>query len=165
MKIAIVIYTQSGHTLQFAKAIEKRFNSSGYETELFYLRTSGPVTPKGDKFTIKNPPDISGFDAALFGSPVWAFKAAPVIMEYLLQLKNFKGKKALSFVCKGLPFTWTGGDQAIKAMNQELESSGCDVLPGVILQAFFKPNQKKIDEAVEKVFSNFTSNTQNPDSL
>ncbi|NLG15777.1 MAG: flavodoxin family protein [Fibrobacter sp.] len=156
MKVAIVIHTQSGHTTQFARAIASKFNQNGHECDVMLLRTTGQVSPGSRKFTIKNPPEIYGYDAALFGGPVWAFSASPVIKSYLGQLKNLKCKKVMSIATKGLPFSWTGGSRALKQMDQELEASGGTVLPGEVLHFFFKANQKKMNSAVERIFKAFT---------
>ncbi len=156
MKVGIIIHTQSGHTAQFARAIATKFNSNGHEAEIEMLRTSGQVSPGSQKFTIKNFPEVEQFDAILFGGPVWAFKASPVIMSYLSQLNGIKNKKVLSFVTMMFPFACMGGKQAIKAMNQELEASGGNVLPGVILQFFFKANPQKMEQAVQRIYEEIT---------
>ncbi len=155
MKIGIIIHTQSGHTAHFARAIAAKFKSNGHEAEIEMLRTAGRVSPGSRKFTIKNSPEVEQFDAILFGAPVWAFKASPVIMAYLSQLTKIKNKKVLSFVTMMFPFPWMGGKQAIKAMNQELETSGAEVLPGEILQFFIKANPQKMEQAVERIFQAF----------
>jgi flavodoxin len=155
MKIGIIIHTQSGHTAHFARAIAAKFNSNGHEAEIEMLRTSGQVSPGSRKFTIKNSPEIEQFDAILFGGPVWAFNASPVIMSYLSNLKSVKNKKVMSFVTMMFPFACMGGKQAIKAMDQELEASGGDVLPGEILQFFFKANPQKLEQAVERIYEAF----------
>jgi len=156
MKVGIIIHTQSGHTAQFARAIATKFNSNGHEAEIEMLRTSGQVSPGSRKFTIKNFPEVEQFDAILFGGPVWAFKASPVIMSYLSQLNRIKNKKVLSFVTMMFPFACMGGKQAIKAMDQELEASGGNVLPGEILQFFFKANPQKMEQAVQRIYEVIT---------
>ena len=157
MKIALVLHSQSGHTMQFARAIAEKFNKNGHETDISLIRTTGPVSPGSTKFQLKNPPSVEGFEGALFGGPVWAFKASPVIMKYLGQLTNIKNKKVMGFATMGFPFTWMGGKQAIKAMTEELEISGGTVLPGEVLPFFFKANQQKMNEAVERIYTAFTS--------
>ncbi len=156
MKIAIVIHTSSGHTLAFARAIESKLISKGHEVDIIGLRTIGTVTPSSrSKFELKSPPEMDEYDAVMVGGPVWAFKASPVIMKYLAQVKNIKGKKAYTFVTMGLPFKFTGGDRAIRMMTEELEASGADVLGGEALQYLFKTDQKKLDAAVERICSHF----------
>ena len=154
MKVGIVIHTSSGHTLAFARAIESKLISKGHKVEIIGLRTIGAVTPSGrSKFQLKSPPELDEFDTVLVGGPVWAFKASPVIMKFLAQTKSLKGKKGLSFVTMGLPFKFTGGERAIHMMNEELEASGADVLDGETLLYLFKANQKRMDEAVERICS------------
>lgn len=157
MKIGIIIHTQSGHTANFARAIAAKFNDNGHETDIGMLRTTGRVSPGSQKFTIKNPPSLKDFDAVLFGGPVWAFKASPVIMAYLSDARDLKNKKTLSFVTMGLPFPWMGGQQAIKSMDQELEASGANVLKGEILWYGFKVNSQKMQQAVDRIYQQFTS--------
>lgn len=156
MKIGIIIHTQSGHTAQFARAIAAKFNCNGHEAEIEMLRTVGQVSPGSKKFTIKNSPSVEQYDAILFGGPVWAFSASPVIMAYLSQIEKIKNKKVLSFVTMGFPFAWMGGKQAIKALNQELDTSGGDVLSGEILQFLFRVDKKKMEQAVERIYEAFT---------
>jgi len=153
MNIGIVIHTSGGHTLKFAQAIRDKLVSSGHEVDLTGLRTRGTVTagflPIGRvNFTIKNPPELDEFDAVLVGGPVWWFKASPVIMRYLIEdVQNLKGKRALSFVTMGS----TGGQRALRMMNEELEAAGADVLEGEALKYFIKPNELKLTEAVERI--------------
>jgi len=45
--------------------------------------------------------DVSGYDILVFGSPVWAFKPAPVIHTAIESLKGCNGKKAGAFFTHG----------------------------------------------------------------
>jgi menaquinone-dependent protoporphyrinogen IX oxidase len=109
----------------------------------------GGISPSTKaKYTIKNPPDLSEFDAVLVGGPVWAFKASPVIMKYLVEdVQKLKGKKAMAFVT----MVGYGGDRALKMMNEELEASAADVLEGEKLKCFFKFKAGVLEGAVERV--------------
>jgi flavodoxin len=156
MKIAIVLHSQSGHTAQFAKIIASKFTENGHETDTRLLRTSGHVSPGKKNFELRDAPEIDQYDAALFGGPVWAFTASPVIMKYLSGLKNFKGKKAACFVTMGSPFLWMGGNQAVKAMNSKLESCGADVLKGEIVPYHFKANKTKMTESANRLYKTIT---------
>ncbi|MFP4162829.1 MAG: flavodoxin family protein [Chitinispirillaceae bacterium] len=159
MKIGIVVHTSSGHTLTFARAVESKLKSRGHQVDVLGLRTIGAVTPGSrSKFELKSPPELDEYDLVMVGGPVWAFKASPVIMKFLAQVKSLKGKKALSFVTMGLPFKFTGGERAIRMMNEELEASGADVLSGEMLHYMFKTDQKKLEEAVERICSAVENN-------
>jgi len=157
MKIAIVIHTNTGNTLKFAQAIRDALTAKGHEVDLLGLRTIGAVSPMatlfgGSRFSIKSPPELDEFDAVLAGGPVWMFKASPVIMKFLVEdVRKLKGKKALSFVTMGSPLKLTGGDRALRMMNDELEVSGADVLEGEKLVCLFKANKEKLAAAVERI--------------
>jgi len=153
MNIGIVIHTSGGHTLKFAQAIRDKLVSLGHEVDLTGLRTIGTVTAgllplARVNFTIKNPPELEGFDTVLVGGPVWGFKASPVIMRYLIEdVRKLKGKRALSFVT----MVGFGGARALRMMNEELEAAGADVLEGEALKSFFMPDALKLSAPVERI--------------
>ena len=159
MNIGIIIHSQSGHTAALAKAIAGKFRQNNHEVTIKSLQTSGLTKPGSRHFSISNTPDeeeMEGFDIILFGGPVWAFKASPVIMEYLRWLKKLNGKKALSFVTMGFPYKSLGGTRALRSMNEEIKASGGTILPGEILHYFFGFNKLKLQEAVESIYKNVT---------
>jgi len=153
MNIAIVIHTSSGHTLKFAQAIRDKLVSLGHEADLTGLRTVGAVTAgllplTRVNFTIKNPPELEGFDTVLVGGPVWGFKASPVIMRYLAEdVQNLKGKRALSFVTMSM----AGGGKALRMMNGELEAAGAEVLEGEAVKSLFMPNALKLSAPADRI--------------
>ncbi|KMQ50643.1 flavodoxin [Chitinispirillum alkaliphilum] len=151
MKIGIVIHTQSGHTLNFAKIIEKKLTQHGHEVDIKGLRTKGAVKPRSRKFDLIKIPEIDEYDVLLFGGPVWAFTASPVVLKYLGSLETLKGKKALCFVTMGLPFPSLGGKQAIKAMEEDLALSGAEILPGEIVWYFFSGDEEKMKAAATRI--------------
>ncbi|MDR2578210.1 MAG: hypothetical protein LBC70_05300 [Chitinispirillales bacterium] len=160
--IAIVLHTNSGHTLKFAQAIRDKLVALGHEVDLLGLRIAGSATPGfmfipgagGGRFTIKSPPEVTGYDVILVGGPVWMFKASPVIMRYLAEdLPVIKGKKALSFAT----LLFRGGARALRMMNDELETSGADVLEGEALRYFMKFNEAELVAAVDRICERVTS--------
>jgi flavodoxin len=157
MKLNIILHTQSGRTGELARKIAETFRNAGHETDISMLRTVGTVTPRSIKFEIKNPPEITDEDWIIFAAPVWTFKASPVIMKYLGTLKNLKGKKVVNIVTKSLPFTWTGGTQALTSMNSEVETSNGNALQGEIVQAFLKITPEKMAEVAQRVLKTFSS--------
>jgi flavodoxin len=161
MKIGIILHSQSGHTATFAKAIAAKFTELGHETDTILLMTSGLSRPTSRRFTISNAPmdsEIARFDAVLFGGPVWAFKASPVIMKYLASIGTgtLKGRKALAFVTMGFPWKALGASRALYSMTRKLESFDADVLQGEMLRYLFGFNKKRLAQAVEKITSRVT---------
>lgn len=152
MKIAIVIHSQSGHTAAFAKIIASKFNENGHDADIKLLRSTKHVHPGIKEFELRNAPEINEYDVILFGGPVWAFTASPVIMKYITDQERLKGKKVASFVTMGFPFQWMGGNNAIKVMNNKLDCTGADVLQGEIVSYTFKANTAKMSEAAERLY-------------
>ncbi len=157
MKLSIILHTQSGRTGELARKIAETFRNAGHEVDISMLRTVGTVTPRSTKFEIKNPPEITDEDWIIFAAPVWVFKASPVIMKYLGTLKNLKGKKVVNIVTKSLPFIWTGGSQALTAMNSEVETSNGDTLQGEIVESFLKIPPEKMAEVAQRVLKTFSA--------
>jgi NAD(P)H dehydrogenase (quinone) len=160
MHLGIIIHSQSGHTATVAKAIAEKFRQNGHEVDIKLLMTTGMAKPGSKKFSICNAPEqeeIDGYEAILFGGPVWAFRSSPVIQDFLTWLKKLNGKKVLSFVTHGLPSKSFGATRAIAAMNGELEASGGTVLQGEMLHYFFGINRKKLAEALERIYKGVTA--------
>jgi flavodoxin len=157
MKLNIILHTQSGRTGELCRKIAEVFRNAGHDTDISMLRTVGPVTMRSTRFDIKNAPEITDEDWIIFAAPVWGFKASPVIMKYLGSIKNLKGKKVVNVVTKMLPYPWTGGTQALAAMNSEVEISNGNVLQGEILQSFLKASPEKMAEVAQKILKTFSS--------
>ncbi len=136
MKIAIVVYSQTGNTRKFAEIIEKKLKSKKHATDLFDLKVTGDVHPGAKNFKISNSPDISSYDTVLIGTPVWAFSSAPVIPAFLKNT-DLKGKKVLPFVTMGFPFKVLGGTRAISVLSKAAANNGAEVLPGSIVTKLF----------------------------
>lgn len=157
MKLNIILHTQSGRTGELCRKIAEVFRNAGHDTDISMLRTVGQVTARSSRFEIKNAPEISDEDWLIFAGPVWAFKASPVIMKYLGSIKNLKGKKVINVVTKSLPYPWTGGTQALAAMNSEVDISNGTVLQGEILQSFMKASPQKMEEVAQRILKTLSS--------
>jgi len=60
----------------------------------------------------------------VLAAPVQAFSLSKVMKAYLSHLPALNGKKVAIFVTKGLPFNWTGGNSAVSAIRNAVESRG-----------------------------------------
>jgi hypothetical protein len=77
-------------------------------------------------------------------------------MKYIGSLKNLKNKKVATIVTKSLPFNWTGGNQALAMMKNEVESANGHVVREEILQSFSKASTEKLNAIAENIFSAFS---------
>lgn len=152
MKVGIIVYSQSGHTAEFARAITDHLREAGIEYDVELLRPHGIPKPWTGKIEFRRIPELDDYDIIMIGAPVWAFNASKVIRKYLNSIKPIKGKKALPFVTHGLPAKSLGANRALSQMATELEELGADVLEGESQHYFlFKTNKSKMNEAAKRI--------------
>ncbi len=124
MKIGIIVYSQTGNTYEVAQKIQELLTKKGNSVKIERIDVKNEKERDIKKIQIINGPDISKYDALIFGSPVHAFSLSSVMTAFLSQLKSLEGKKVSCFVTKGLPLKGTGGNQAISKMKGICESKG-----------------------------------------
>lgn len=149
MKIGIVTYSQTGHSYSVGEKLEEKLVSEGHEVELERVIPVGDVNPGSKNITFSSKPEISDYDAVIFGSPVHAFSLAPAMKTYLEQLESIEGKEVACFVTKGLRFKWTGGTRAIGQMKKLCESKGGKVV-GTDIIVWNKNRDSEIEGLVKK---------------
>jgi flavodoxin len=152
MNIGIYLHTKTGRTAAVARRIAAEFTKLGDNVETNLLRTEGTVKPRSTAFEIKPVPAVDKYDLIIFGGPVWAFQASPVISKFLDSLRKsgtIAGKKTACLVTKGLPFGWTGGSQALGSMRAILTGAGATVLTTLMVSAFRIRNEKELGRIAE----------------
>jgi flavodoxin len=131
MNIGIIVFSQSGHTLSVAEKLQERLNQLSHPVQIDAITIEGEAAP--DKFQLTHQPDVSGYDALIFASPVQAFSLNPVMQAYLNGLPSLENKPTAYLVTKQLPFNWTGGNRAIKTMQSICQKKGARILGSAIV--------------------------------
>jgi NAD(P)H dehydrogenase (quinone) len=149
MKIGIVVYSQTGHTYSVAENLQEKLQANGHSVDIERVTTVGDVNPGSKNVTFQNQPDVQGYDALVFGSPVHAFNLAPAMRAYLEQIPSLQGKNVACYVTKGLPFHRTGGNQAISQMKKICQSKGATIV-GTDILVWRGSTSKKMDELTGK---------------
>jgi len=158
MKTIIIVHSQSGSTLEFAKHISDQLKKEKHDVKLVHLQTD-PVTkggsvPKTASIKFANLPDIKDYELILLGGPVWGFSASPIAIAALEKLGNLSGKKILPFVTMGFPFPAMGGKKAIAIMSDKAKEAGASVLPGKIVPKLFHNFKKLFKVEAEDITKN-----------
>lgn len=156
MKVGIVIHSQTGNTANLAGKIAEALRKKGHEAEVHLLRPVGVVRPSSKNIEFRRDPDLSEYDAILFGCPVWAFSASNVMIAYLKKLTILKGKKVLPFVTHGL-FKFMGATKAISRITSLLEMMMADVLEGEMMFKFLGENKGRTEATVERIIKKLTA--------
>lgn len=149
MKIGIIIFSQTENSYSVALKLKDKLIDGGNEVEIERVVPAGNVHPRTKIVEFENEPDVSGYDALVFGSPVHAFNLAPAMRAYLEQIPTLQDKKIACFVTKGLPFNWTGGNKAIDTMKKICESKGGNIV-GTEIIVWRGDIDKKIDDLTRR---------------
>jgi flavodoxin len=149
MKIGIIIHSQTNNTYSVAEKLLENFQEAGNEVKMETVDMMGGNKPQGKDIQIENPPDVTKYDALVFGSPVHAFALAPAMITYLEQISSLSDKRIALYVTKALPFRWTGGSRALGQMEKICKSKGGTVVAKDIV-VWRGDINKKIDELVRK---------------
>lgn len=151
MNIGIIVYSQTGHTLSVAQELQEKLTSAGHTAAIEQITVSGDPSPGKRNFELTAIPAVDQYDGLIFGAPVQAFSLTSVMTAYLEQLSSLKDKKVACLVTKHLPFSWTGGKQAISKMKAICTAKGAAFLGGEIIVWSHSQRQQNITKSVESL--------------
>jgi flavodoxin len=149
VNIGIIVHSQTNNTYSVAERLQAKLQEAGNEVNIGKVDMVGGNKPGSRDIQIENPPDVTGYDGLIFGSPVHAFSLAPAMKVYLEQISSLQDKKVALFVTKGLPLKFTGGTRAIGQMEKICKSKGGNVLATDIV-IWRGDIDKNIDELISK---------------
>jgi flavodoxin len=151
MKIGIIIYSQTGNTKSVAVRIKNELVIKGHSAEIVQLLLDGEYKPGDRNIKLKSIPELSCYDALIFGSPVNAFSLSPAMTEYLKKMNYPGNKKTSCFVTQHFPYAWMGGNRALGTMKSLLEKKNCIVSEIGVINWSNKKREIMTDEVVKKI--------------
>lgn len=134
MKTGIIVYSNTGNTLQAAKRLQEAMQKKGQEAELMQVKVSNDK-PEADisRIHLTEKPSAEGYDHLVFASPVWGFSLSGVMKAYLTGLPTLQGRKISLFVTHRLPLPWMGGNNAIRQMKKLCEDKGATITASAVI--------------------------------
>lgn len=157
MNIGIIVYSHTGNTLAVARKLEEKLKAAGHAVTVEQVTVTDGSSLESGKFELAGRPPVDRYDFLLFGAPVHALSLSAVMKAYLEQLGSLDGKKAACFVTKQLPFSWTGGKQAVNRMKKVCEYRGASVLGTAIVYWTKSRREASIDNCLEDLAGCFLS--------
>lgn len=124
MKIGIIVYSKTGHTLSVGEKLKEKLSAQGHEVAIERIV---PTSAKNDTpmdVTFGELPDISPYEGIIFAAPTQAFSLCPVMKAYLPRVQNLSGKKIACLTTQHFAYAWLGGNNAIRKMRNAIESKG-----------------------------------------
>jgi flavodoxin len=93
MKIGIIVYSQTGHTLSAAKRLYEELKGN-YSVNIERIEATREKN-NNFNFTFDKEPDISKYDTIIFCSYVEGFSLCPVMKKYLSKMNFMFGRYLL----------------------------------------------------------------------
>lgn len=90
--------------------------------------------------------DVIPYDLLVIGTPVWAWKATPVINGAIAALKGCEGKKAVIFATCG-----SSARETLPLMRSALEKRGIRVTGEIVLNKSEVSKDEKVNELIALV--------------
>lgn len=151
MKIGIIVYSQSGHTLTVAEQLVQTMRSEDCEAVIREIKAAqteqkGPPNANPELIQI---PDITEYDIVIFGSPVQGFSLALPMVAYLRQIPSLQGKKVACFATQHLKHAWMGGNRAIQQMKAACAEKNGDASISGIVHWSSPKREEQIKELVD----------------
>lgn len=154
MKIGIIVHSKTGNTLSVAQKIKQELLNAGHSVNLEQVTAVDEDAAAQGKVQLKNIPDVSNYDAVIFGAPVHAFSLSNAMKEYFSKTASLSGKKVSCFVTQQFPYAWMGGNRAVGQMRKACETKGTSVLATGIANWSHKQRETKISDMVRKLTVN-----------
>src|SRR5512137_1677183 len=154
MKTSIIYYSFSGITRGIAEKIQKgcggdfvEVKSKEHYSKLTAYTKGAYRAMKGECDPIEPETiDVSASDLIVIGTPVWAFKATPVINAAVAALKGCDGKKAVIFAtCGG------SAKDTLPILKKALEGKGATVVGEYLFTRKEIGNTKKINVMIDSI--------------
>ena len=151
MNIGIVVYSRSGNTYSVALKLEEKLAAAGHAVTLERLETVGEPQPGDKDIRFQSLPDLSQYDALVFGSAVEAFSLSQIMATYLKQVVSLEGKKVAFLVTQAFPYRWLGGNRAVRQMTRACESKGATVCGSGIVNWMHKRREQRIVDVTDRL--------------
>jgi flavodoxin len=153
LKIAIIYYSLSRHTLSLVKTLQASLTEASHSLTVTALEPS--LLKIGEqRAELKSIPPVSGFDLLVLASPVHGGRASTPMQAFLDGCEPFNGKKVICLVTQVFPH-WLGGDQALAAMLAQCRSKGARVVATGSVSWYSFARRRQVADILARVKSTF----------
>ncbi len=151
MNIGILVHSHTGNTLSVAEKLEQALLNAGHTARIERITAVNEDPSAANDITLKDIPDIAGYDALLLGAPVRGFSLSPVMGKYLAQIGPLNGRKIGCFVTQKFPKPWMGGNRSVRQMAELCRAKGAAVTKTGVVNWDNKAREAQISSVVEQL--------------
>lgn len=155
MKIGLIVYSQTGHTLDVCEQLKNRYVAAGHDAVIERVTVRGERTPQTKSFELDVIPDPSPYDAVVSASYVEAFSLCPVMTRYLSQVGSLEGKQVACLLTQQFPYPWMGGNRALKQMTRIVKAKNGVVGATAVVNWATAKRAATMAAAIERLTSAF----------
>jgi hypothetical protein len=155
MNIGIIVYSQTGHTLEVCEKLKERLIGEGQSVTVEQISVVGGRTPKTKEFELEAKPNVETYDALIFASYVEAFSLCAVMARYLKQVSSLQGKQVTCLATQQFPYPWMGGSRAIGQMKKICQSKGATVSTTAVVNWAKSRREETMAKAVARLSKAF----------
>jgi hypothetical protein len=151
MNVGIIVYSCTGNTRSVALKLKEALLAAGHQTTLDEVRLAEERKQGSRSFALGPLPKIDGFDVLVFGAPVEAFSLSPVMSGFLGKVPSLDRRRVACLVTQGFPYSWLGGNRALRQMRKLCEAKGATVVGGEVVNWMGSGLDGRIARAVENL--------------
>lgn len=155
MNVGIIVYSQTGHTLEVCEKLKERLIGEGHAVNLEQVTVVGERTPQTKTYELDHQPEITPYEGIVFASYVEAFSLCQVMARYLKSVGSLQGKQVACLVSQQFPYPWMGGKHAIAQMKKTCESKGAAVCATGIVNWAKSRREKTVTATVSQLSKAF----------
>lgn len=156
LNIGIIVYSKTGNTFSVAQRIQDKLKSAGHSVTIERVTAMNDDPKDKGEVQLKERPDITPYDALVFGTPVWAFSLPSVMQLYLSQLTGLNGKKTGYYATQQFPYAWMGGNRTLRQMKKICESKSANSFETGVINWSNKEREKQISNLAETIAKTLT---------
>jgi flavodoxin len=148
--IGLIYYSQTGHTAKVMRQLAEHLQGVGEAAEMVALEPAGAYSAHDVTVSLKELPDLSGYDRLVLGTPVYGGRMAAPVRAFLQEVVGLAGMPVMLLLTHFLPRQW-GAVQTIAAMETLCTEKGAKVLGATDVTWFSLGRGKAIKGAVAQV--------------
>jgi len=149
MKVGIIVYSESGHTLSVVKLLAKAFEQAGDTAFVVPLEV---IDPTKNRHLMKLP-DAGGFDLMVIAGPVQGFRPAQPLIDFISQTTFLKNQKVSILLTQHFKKAWLGGNYSIKMMKGLLAKDSVLIMNEAIVHWSSKTRETDIEVIIKRLVS------------
>lgn len=144
MKLGLIVYSESGHTLSVVSQIEGILIQKQIEVKKMTLHSQ---IEKGTRILVE-PPQLESCDAYIIASAVQGFQLAKPMSDYLVRNPLPRDAKIGILLTEYFKVMFLGGNYSLKQAKATIDVSSHPVVVEKVIHWSSKKREEQIKEAV-----------------